>query len=550
MSRESMDFDVVIVGAGPAGLATAIRLAQRAQAAGRELNICVIEKGAEVGAHILSGAVLETRALDELLPDWSSLGAPINVPVRKEKFLLLGKEKSIQWPNALLIPAQKNHGNYIVSLANICRWLAEQAEAMGVNIFPGFAANEILYEGDRVVGVATGDMGVDKNGQPKANYQPGFELRARYTVFAEGCRGHLGKQLIQKFALDEGRDPQHYGIGIKELWEVPEEVHEEGLVLHTAGWPLDNHTYGGSFMYHLDNRQVAVGFVVGLSYQNPYLSPFEEFQRFKTHPAIRRYLEGGRRIAYGARALNEGGWQSLPKLTFPGGMLVGCEAGTLNLPKIKGTHTAMKSGMVAADAMADVLLSDKPEDAPIELTQYEAAFRESWAYEELYRARNVYPAFHKFGTLGGILFTGLDQIVFRGKLPFTLHARTPDHAMLKKASQAKPIDYPKPDNKLTFDRLSSVYLSNTNHEEDQPCHLKLKDPDIPIKVNLPEYDEPAQRYCPAAVYEVVEDDAGSRKFQINFQNCVHCKTCDIKDPSQNIEWTAPEGGGGPVYPNM
>ncbi len=550
MSRESMEFDVVIVGAGPAGLATAIRLKQLASEAGKELSVCVIEKGAEVGAHIMSGAVLETRALDELLPDWKQLGAPIDLPVTEEQFLLLGERKAVRWPNALLIPAQKNHGNYIVSLANVCRWLGEQAEAAGVDIFPGFAANEVLFDDDgRVIGVATGDMGVDRNGQPKNTYQPGYELKGKYTVFAEGCRGHLGKFLIRHFKLDEGRDPQHYGIGIKEIWEVPEEQHRQGLVLHSTGWPLDRNTYGGSFMYHLSDRQVAVGFVVGLSYTNPYLSPFEEFQRFKTHPAIRRYLEGGTRIAYGARALNEGGWQSLPKLTFPGGMLVGCEAGTLNLPKIKGTHTAMKSGMLAAEAMAEVLFSESGE-APAELASYEESFRKSWAHEELYRARNVYPAFHKWGSLGGILYTGIDQILFRGKAPWTLHARTPDHAMLKKADEVSPIDYPKPDNKLTFDRLSSVYISNTNHEEDQPCHLKLKDPEVPIKVNLPLYAEPAQRYCPAGVYEVIEDSEGQPRFQINAQNCVHCKTCDIKDPSQNIEWTAPEGGGGPVYPNM
>jgi electron-transferring-flavoprotein dehydrogenase len=545
-----MEFDVVIVGAGPAGLATAIRLKQLASEAGKELSVCVIEKGAEVGAHIMSGAVLETRALDELLPDWKQLGAPIDLPVTEEQFLLLGERKAVRWPNALLIPAQKNHGNYIVSLANVCRWLGEQAEAAGVDIFPGFAANEVLFDDDgRVIGVATGDMGVDRNGQPKNTYQPGYELKGKYTVFAEGCRGHLGKFLIRHFKLDEGRDPQHYGIGIKEIWEVPEEQHRQGLVLHSTGWPLDRNTYGGSFMYHLSDRQVAVGFVVGLSYTNPYLSPFEEFQRFKTHPAIRRYLEGGTRIAYGARALNEGGWQSLPKLTFPGGMLVGCEAGTLNLPKIKGTHTAMKSGMLAAEAMAEVLFSESGE-APAELASYEESFRKSWAHEELYRARNVYPAFHKWGSLGGILYTGIDQILFRGKAPWTLHARTPDHAMLKKADEVSPIDYPKPDNKLTFDRLSSVYISNTNHEEDQPCHLKLKDPEVPIKVNLPLYAEPAQRYCPAGVYEVIEDSEGQPRFQINAQNCVHCKTCDIKDPSQNIEWTAPEGGGGPVYPNM
>ncbi len=550
-----MEFDVVIVGGGPAGLAAAIRLRQLGAEKGIDISVCLVEKGAEIGAHILSGAVFETRALDELIPDWNEKGAPLNTPVTKEKFLFLGKNKSLSWPAPLLIPQQKNHGNYIISLGNLCRWMGELAEAMEVNIFPGFAATEILYNNDgSVKGIATGDMGVSADGEQKATYQQGYELHAKYCIFAEGCRGNLGKEIIKKFNLDEGKDPQHYGIGIKELWEVPESQHKQGMVLHSTGWPLDSNTYGGSFMYHLENNQVSIGYVVGLGYDNPYLSPFEEFQRFKTHKAIRPYLEGGKRISYGARALIEGGIQSLPKLTFPGGMLAGCEAGTLNLTKIKGSHTAMKSGMLAAEAIADALLhsSDKGKEAPTsELTSYQEAFDKSWVYEELHRQRNTYPAFHKWGLLRGILFTGLDQLIFRGKLPFTLHVTKADHDSLKEASACQPIDYPKPDNKVSFDRLSSVYISNTNHEEDQPCHLKLADTDIPLGINLPNWDEPAQRYCPAGVYEIVREDDGSNpRFQINAQNCIHCKTCDIKDPMQNITWTPPEGAGGPNYPNM
>ena len=537
-----MEFDVVIVGGGPAGLSAAIKLRQLSEQSGKELSVVLVEKGAEVGAHILSGAVIEPKALDELIPDWKELGAPLHVPVSKEKFMFLGKRRSLSWPTSMLIPQQKNHGNYIVSLGNVCRWLAEQAEAKGVEIFPGFAASEVLYNDDgSVKGIATGDMGLAEDGSEKATFQAGYELHGKYTIFAEGCRGHLGKELIEKFNLDAEAEPQHYGIGIKELWKVPDEQHEEGLVVHSAGWPLDSKTYGGSFLYHLEDNQVAVGFVLGLSYQNPYLSPFEEFQRFKTHPAIAKYLTGGERISYGARALNEGGIQSLPKLHF--------EAGFLNLPKIKGTHTAMKSGMLAAEAIFEKLTSDNPSVS--DLPEYELAYRKSWIYDELYRARNTYPAFHKWGLLGGVLFTGIDQLLFRGKMPFTLKISKPDHQMLKPAAESKVIEYPKPDGKLTFDRLSSVYISNTNHVENQPVHLKLKDTSIPIEHNLALYDEPAQRYCPAGVYEVIRDDDGSNpQLQINSQNCVHCKTCDIKDPTQNITWVVPEGAGGPNYPNM
>ena len=554
MQRESMEFDVVIVGAGPAGLAAALQLRKMSEQTGKDLSVAVVEKGAEVGAHILSGAVIETRALDELIPDWKDLGAPITTKVKHEKFRLLTKKRALSWPSSLLIPQQRNHGNYIVSLGNVCRWLAEQAESKGVEIFPGFAASEILYHDDgSVKGIATGDMGIAAYGSEKGTFQAGYELHAKYTIFAEGCRGHLGKEIIKNFKLDTDSDPQHYGLGIKELWSVPAEQHQQGLVVHSAGWPMDNNTYGGSFLYHLEDNQIAVGFVVGLNYKNPYLSPFEEFQRFKTHPAIAKYFKGGERISYGARAINEGGLQSLPKLHFPGGALAGCEAGFLNLPKIKGTHTAMKSGMLAAESIFNKLAVAKSSDEQVstDLPEYQQAYQDSWVYDELYRARNTYPAFHKWGLLEGMLFTGLDQMIFRGKLPFTLRVTTPDNLSLQTAAKSTPINYPKPDVKLTFDRLSSVYLSNTNHEEDQPVHLKLKDASVAIDYNLAIYDEPAQRYCPAGVYEIIYDDAGNNpRLQINSQNCVHCKTCDIKDPSQNITWVVPEGAGGPNYPNM
>jgi len=547
MPRETMEFDVVIVGAGPAGLSAAIRLRQLAATLRRDISVCVVEKAAEVGGHILSGAVIETRALDELFPDWKNRNAPLNCPVAKEKFLFLTKDKSFAWPHFLLPSSLKNHGNYIVSLGNVVRWLGAEAESLGVEIYPGFAAATINYDDKgQVAGIITGDMGINKDGTQSNQYQPGMALKARYTLFAEGCRGHLGKELINRFSLDRHADPQTYGIGIKELWEIDPSQHQQGLILHTVGWPLSQDTYGGSFLYHLENNQVAVGFVVGLDYTNPYLSPFEEFQRYKTHPAIRSTFKGGRRISYGARALNEGGFQSLPELIFPGGALIGCEAGTLNMPKIKGTHTAMKSGMLAAEAVAEALTQENP--SPL-LEGYSQSFRKSWIWKELYAARNVRPGFHK-GLIAGTILAGIDQMVFRGKAPWTLRTRRPDHESLRRAGASKPIVYPKPDGTLTFDRLSSVYVSNTNHDENQPCHLKLKNPEIPIKINLPLYDEPAQRYCPAGVYEIVQDSTNIPKLQINAQNCVHCKTCDIKDPKQNIDWVPPHGGEGPNYPNM
>ncbi len=546
--RESMAYDVVIVGAGPSGLAAAIQLKQRAAAADTELGVCVLEKGSEVGAHIVSGAVLETRALDELIPDWRDRGAPINTPVADEKFLFLREAGATSIPTGLLPPTLKNHGNHIISLGNFCRWLGEQAEALGVEIYPGFAATEVLFDADGAVkGVATGDMGVGADSEPTANYAQGIELHARYTFFAEGCRGHLGRQLMDRFGLRANAEPQTYGIGIKELWEIDPAQHRPGLVMHSAGWPLDRATYGGSFLYHLEDNQVAVGFVIGLDYKNPYLSPFDEFQRFKTHPAIRPTFEGGKRVSYGARALNEGGVQSLPEMVFPGGALIGCEAGTLNVPKIKGTHTAMKSGMLAADAAFEALADTTA--TPV-LSGFTAAFRESWAYKELVRARNFRPAF-KFGLMMGTLLAGLDQVVLRGRAPWTLKHGHTDHEALEPKSKHQPIDYPKPDGEVSFDKLSSVFISNTNHEENQPVHLTLKDPDVPVAVNLEYYDAPEQRFCPASVYEILRDDDGSNpRLQINAQNCVHCKTCDIKDPTQNIVWVAPEGGGGPNYPNM
>jgi electron-transferring-flavoprotein dehydrogenase len=546
-----MEFDVVIVGGGPAGLAAACRLMQRSQKTGHEISVCVIEKGSEIGAHILSGAVLEPRALTELFPDWRERGAPLNTPVTEDDvYYLVNDTNGIKVPSWLVPNATHNHGNYALSLGNLCRWLGEQAEALGVNLFPGFAGSEILYNDDGSVrGVATGDMGVAADGSHKPTYQPGYELIGKYTIFAEGCRGNLGKQLIRKFQLADESATQHYAIGLKELWDLDPEKHVPGKVIHAMGWPC-NHLPGGfsgGFLYHLENTQAVVGLIVDLGYRNPHLSPFDEFQRFKHHPQIAKYLTGGKRVSYGARAIIKGGLPALPKLVVPGGLLVGDDAGFLNMLKIKGSHTAMKSGMLAADAVFNALASGA--QGGTMLDSYPEMFKNSWLYNELYEARNAAPAIHKFGTLFGSAFTWIDQTFMRGHAPFTLSDPTPDYATLTKASEARPIDYPKPDNVLSFDKLSSVFLSNTNHEEDQPCHLVLKDPTIPIAKNLPEYDEPAQRYCPAGVYEVVEE-GGKPRFQINAQNCVHCKTCDIKDPAQNINWVVPEGTGGPNYPNM
>ncbi|HRL95163.1 MAG TPA: electron transfer flavoprotein-ubiquinone oxidoreductase [Pseudomonas sp.] len=554
MEREFMEFDVVIVGAGPAGLSAACRLKQKAAEAGKEVSVCVVEKGSEVGAHILSGAVFEPRALNELFPDWKELGAPLNTAVKRDDiYMLKNADSAVKVPNFFVPKTMHNEGNYIISLGNLCRWLAQQAENLGVEIYPGFAAQEVLFDENNVVrGIITGDLGVDREGHPKEGlYTPGMELRGKYTLFAEGCRGHLGKQLINKFNLDSDADAQHYGIGIKEIWDIDPAKHEQGLVVHTAGWPLsmvDSENTGGSFLYHLENNQVVVGLIVDLSYSNAYLSPFDEFQRYKHHPVVAQYLEGGKRVAYGARAICKGGLNSLPKMVFNGGALIGCDLGTLNFAKIKGSHTAMKSGMLAADAVADALFAGK--EGGDELTAYVDAFKGSWLFDELFRSRNFGPAIHKFGVLGGGAFNYLDQNIFGGKIPFTLHDTKPDYAHMKLAADSTKIDYPKPDGKLSFDKLSSVFLSSTNHEEEQPCHLKLADASIPLGKNLPLYDEPAQRYCPAGVYEVVSLENGDKKFQINAQNCVHCKTCDIKDPSQNITWVTPEGAGGPTYPNM
>ena len=545
MQRESMEYDVVIVGAGPAGLAAAIRLKQLAQANDQEIGVCVLEKGSEVGAHIMSGAVIEPRALNELLPDWKERGAPLKTPARKDKFLWLTHEHAYRLPTP---PQMHNDGNYIVSLGNVCRWLGEQAEELGVEIYPGFAAAEVLYHPDgSVKGVATGDMGIGKEGQQTENYQPGMELHAKQTLFAEGCRGSLTRTLFDRFKLREEADPQTYGIGIKELWEIDPAKHEPGLVIHTVGWPLNLGTYGGSFLYHLEDNQVAVGFVIGLDYENPYLSPFDEFQRFKTHPEIKPFFEGGRRIAYGARALSEGGLQSIPKLTFPGGLIIGDSAGFLNVPKIKGSHTAMKSGMVAAETVYEALQADSAQFA--ELTAYPEKLKQSWLWQELKQVRNIRPAF-RWGLVGGIAYAALDTYLLQGRAPWTLRQHA-DHTALQPARFFDKIDYPKPDGKISFDKPSSVFLSGTNHEENQPAHLTLKDPAIPVQHNLPLYDAPEQRYCPAGVYEIVRNDDGSDpRLQINAQNCVHCKTCDIKDPTQNIVWVVPEGGGGPNYPNM
>lgn len=555
MARESMTFDVVVVGAGPAGLSAACRLMQRSQENSQPLSVCVVEKGSEVGAHILSGALFEPSALNELFPDWRNLGAPVHTAVQRDEiYLLRSQEKATRVPAFLVPKTMHNQGNYIISLGNLCRWLGEQAEALGVEIFPGFAAQDILFDDNgHVIGITTGDMGLSVSGEQKESYMPGMELRAKYTIFAEGCRGHLGKKLIAHFDLDEGRDPQHYGLGIKELWQIDPKKHETGLVIHTAGWPLswpmaEKGSTGGGFLYHLEDNQVALGLITDLSYSNPHLSPYEEFQRFKLNPVIRRYLDQGQRLAYGARALTKGGPQSLPKMTFPGGLLIGCDAGTLNGAKIKGTHTAMKSGLLAADAILDAIAQNAREGE--ELQGFNDAFEASWLHRELYQQRNFGPAMHKFGNLAGAAFAFIDLNIFRGRLPFTLHDPIPDYARMQPASQCPKISYPKPDGTITFDRLGSVFLSNTNHEEDQPCHLRLDNAAIPIDHCLPLYDEPAQRYCPAGVYEVINQESGEPHFQINSQNCLHCKTCDIKDPYQNITWVAPEGAGGPNYPNM
>ena len=546
VEREFMEYDVVIVGAGPAGLSTACRLRQ----INPELSVCVVEKGSEVGAHILSGAVFETSALNELFPDWKAQGAPLHTQVSGDDiYLLTSSEKAQKIPGLFVPKTMHNEGNYIISLGNLCRWLAEQAEALGVEIFPGFAATEVLYNDDgSVKGIATGDMGVSATGEQKDSYMPGMELHAKYTVFSEGCRGQLGKQLIAKFKLDDGKEPQHYGLGIKELWTIPPEQHQQGLVVHTAGWPLaESGSAGGSFLYHIEDNQVVVGLITDLSYSNPHVSPFDEFQRYKHHPVIAKYLTGGSRVSYGARAIVKGGLQSQPKMSFPGGLLVGDNAGTLNFAKIKGTHTAMKSGMIGAEVIAEALASGRSSD---DLTGYASAYQASWAWKELHAQRNFGPAQHKWGNLLGSAYAFIDINIFNGKLPWTLSDPKPDYAQLKPAADCPKIAYPKPDGKLSFDKLSSVFLSNTNHEEDQPCHLQLKDKDIPLQINLAQFDEPAQRYCPAGVYEIIDNADGSKRFQINAQNCVHCKTCDIKDPAQNITWAAPEGTGGPNYPNM
>lgn len=554
MQRESMEVDVVIVGAGPAGLATACRLLQLAQEAGKELSVCVLEKGSEVGAHILSGAVFEPSALNELFPDWKEKGAPLHTAVTGDDvYYLPGDEKSIRFPDLLVPRPMRNHGNYIISLGNLCRWLAEQAMELGAEVFPGFAAAEILYHEDGTVkGVATGDMGVNAKGEKKDSFEPGFEFHAKYTILAEGCRGNLAKELIARFELDKDSDPQHYGLGLKEIWEIPPEKHKEGQVVHTAGYPMIGASYAGSsggFLYHAENNQVYLGLIVDLGYKNPHISPFDEFQKFKQHPVIRQYIEGGKRLSYGARALNKGGLNSLPKMSFPGGLLIGCDAGTLNAAKIKGSHTAMRSGMLAAESLFESLQQESVKSGN-DLTEYGDRVKSSSLYDELHKTRNFSAGFHKFGFWIGSSLSFIEHNIFAGRFPMTFHDKTHDYAQMHSVADCPKIEYPKPDGIITFDKLSSVFLSNTNHVEDQPCHLKLTDPDVPIKHNLPNYDEPAQRYCPAGVYEVLDDGHGGKRFQINAQNCVHCKTCDIKDPAQNIEWVVPEGSGGPNYPNM